>query len=249
MDLFLLLMPGFLGAAVAGRIETVAGTGQPGSSGDGGPAREARLNGPFHCDFDRHGNLYIADALNHCIRKVEAKTDIITTVAGSGRKGYSGDGGPATEATMNEPYAVIVNQHSDLFIVDRLNAVIRKVDGRTGKISTLAGSGDKGPPSQRAESSGSSGDGGPAISGRFLEPNDCFLDGKGGLLIADVSDWRVRRVDLSTGIMSTFAGTGRQRRPVDRARMGDGGPRDRGSSRRPAGGLRRSAGQYLHLRA
>jgi len=120
---------------------TMAGTGQPGYSGDGGLATEARLNSPFHCAFDQQGNLLIADAFNHCIRRVDHKTSVITTVAGCGRKGYSGDGGPATEATMNEPYAVVADEQDNLYIVDRLNAAIRRVDGRTERISTIAGGG------------------------------------------------------------------------------------------------------------
>src|SRR5205823_2813896 len=117
-------------------IDTLAGTGKPGYSGDGGPARAARLNQPFHCDPDGKGGLYIAEAGNHCVRRVDLKTGTITTVAGCGRKGYSGDGGPATKATLNEPYAVAIAPAGDLYIVDRLNAVIRRVDGRTGVITT-----------------------------------------------------------------------------------------------------------------
>src|SRR5262245_44483041 len=123
------LAPGIGGVQAPGsRIEPVAGTGQPGYSGDGGKAPEARLNQPFHCDLDGRGSLYIAEAFNHCIRKVDLKTGRITTVAGTGKKGYGGDGGKATEATMNEPYAVAVGPSGDLYVVDRLNAVIRKVD-------------------------------------------------------------------------------------------------------------------------
>src|SRR5690349_18035855 len=90
------------------RISTIAGTGTAGYSGDGAKATAAQLNQPFHCDLDRAGNLYVADAFNHCIRRIDAKSGVITTVAGSGRKGYSGDEGPASEATLNEPYAVAV---------------------------------------------------------------------------------------------------------------------------------------------
>jgi streptogramin lyase len=208
------LVVGFAPLCKAADIITVAGTGKPGYSGDGGKATAAKLNQPFHCDFDRAGNLYIADVFNHCIRRVDAKTGIITTVAGCGKKGYSGDSGPATKATMNEPYAVAVAGNGDLFIVDRLNAVIRQVDGRTGTMRTIAGTGKQ----------GFGGDGGPATEAQFREPNDCCLDGKGGLLIADVADWRIRRVDLKTGVITTFAGTGRATGKVDRARIGDGGP-------------------------
>lgn len=195
----LLLLP--LGSAAAETIiDTVAGDGTAGYSGDGGPARQAQLNQPFHCELDGKGGLYIAEAFNHCIRKVDLKSGTITTVAGNGKKGYSGDGGPATQATMNEPYAMALDGNGDLYIVDRLNAVIRKVDGKTGVISTVAGNGKK----------GYSGDGGPAVQASLREPNDCCLDRQGGLLIADVADWRVRRVDLKSGIIRTFAGIGRK---------------------------------------
>ncbi len=198
-------------------MTTVAGTGQKGYSNDGGLATKATLNQPFHCELDGKGNLYIAEANNHCIRKVHFKTGIITTVAGCGKKGYSGDGGPATEATMNEPYAVVVDQQDNLYIVDRLNAVIRKVDGQTGIITTIGGTGKK----------GYSGDGGPGTKANLQEPNDCFLDGKGGLLIADVRDWRIRRLDLKTGIITTLAGTGRPKGKINPRKIkdkGDGGP-------------------------
>jgi sugar lactone lactonase YvrE len=210
-----LLLLGCLSAPTAAfPIDTIAGTGKPGYSGDGGPAKAARLNQPFHCDLDGKGGLYIAEATNHCVRKVDLKTGIITTVAGCGRKGYSGDGGPATKATLNEPYAVAVTPTGDLYIVDRLNAVIRRVAGKTGIITTVAGTGKR----------GYTGDGGKGTAARLDEPNDCCLDSKGGLLIADVRDWRVRRLDLKTGILTTFAGTGRRKGKVDRKALGDGGP-------------------------
>ena len=197
----------------AGQIITFAGTGQPGYSGDGGPATKARFNQPFLCASDDRGGLYVADALNHCLRYIDTRTGICTTVVGTGKKGYSGDGGPATQATLNEPYAVVLDKQQNLYIVDRLNAVIRRVDARSGVITTLAGTGVK----------GFAGDGGPATRAQFREPNDCFLDGHDGLLVADVIDWRVRRIDLGTGIITTFAGAGK---PTDRklARSsGDGG--------------------------
>jgi streptogramin lyase len=195
-------------------IDTVVGTGEKGYSGDGGPAIKARLNQPFHCDLDGKGGLYIAEAGNHCIRKVDLKSGTITTVAGCGKKGYSGDGGPATKATLNEPYAVAVDKNGDLYIVDRLNRCVRKVDGKTGIITTVAGTGKP----------GYSGDGGPGPKAMLREPNDCFLDRKGGLLIADVADWRIRRLDLKTGVITTFAGTGRVKGKIDRKKIGDGGP-------------------------
>lgn len=212
--LLLLALPCLLSVTAAGTIDTIAGTGKAGYTGDGGKASVALLNQPFHCELDGKGNLYIAEAFNHCIRKIDLKTGLITTVAGTGAKGYTGDGGPATKATFNEPYAVVLSPVGDLYITDRLNAVIRKVDGATGIITTVAGTGKP----------GYSGDGGKATEAQLDEPNDCFLDGQGGLLIADVRDWRIRRVDLKTGTITTFAGTGRVRGPVSRTALGDGGP-------------------------
>lgn len=160
MNTLIVLLVGQLIHVSPGKIDTFVGTGKKGFSGDGKQATKAQLNQPFHCALDQAGNLYVAEALNHCIRKVNLKTGIITTVAGTGKKGYSGDGGPANEAMLREP-------------------------------------------------------------------NDCHLDGKGGLLIADVSDWRVRRVDLKTGLISTFAGIGRQRGKINRQQLGDGGPAEK----------------------
>lgn len=197
-----------------GQITTLAGTGQMGYSGDGGPATQARFNQPFLCATDDKGGLFIADALNHCLRHLDGATGICTTEVGTGKKGFGGDGGPAREATLNEPYAVVLDKEQNLFIVDRLNAVIRRVDGRTRIITTLAGTGVK----------GFAGDGGPAAKAQFREPNDCILDGHDGLLVADVADWRIRRIDLKTGVITTFAGSGR---PANRAlakSSGDGGP-------------------------
>lgn len=191
-----------------GMIQTVAGTGVKGYAGDGGPALQALLSEPFMCAFDAQGNVYIAEATNHCVRRIDRATGIITTVAGTGVAGYSGDGGLATRATLNQPYALQIDTNGDIYIVDRLNAAIRKVEAATGIITTVAGTGEP----------GSSGDGGLGTRAQLREPNDCFLDGHGGLLIADVQDQRIRRLDVHTGIITTFAGTG------DKARAGDGRP-------------------------
>src|SRR4051812_48144525 len=201
-------------SASAGTIDTVAGAGDKGHSGDGGQATKATLNQPFHCDLDGNGALYVAEAMSHCVRKIDLKTGVISTAAGTGKKGFSGDGGPATKATFNEPYAVVVSPEGDLYVVDRLNARVRKIEGKTGTVTTVAGNGKK----------EYSGDDGPGDRAGLVEPNDCFLDGKGGLLIADVGDWRVRRLDLKTGTISTFAGTGRRKGKVTKDDLGDGGP-------------------------
>src|SRR5262245_26381834 len=135
-SLLLSLIALFAVQAPAAKITTVAGSGKAGYSGDGGKAAIfAILNQPFHCDLDAAGNLYIAEAGNHCIRKIDAKTGVITSVAGNGKKGYSGDGEKASDATMNEPYAVAVDLNGDLYIVDRLNAMVRRVNAMKGNIT------------------------------------------------------------------------------------------------------------------
>ena len=191
-----------------GKIHTFVGTGEKGYTGDGGPAASALLSEPFMCAFDAQGNLFLAEATNHCVRKVDKATGVITTVAGTGSEGYSGDSGPATQATFNQPYSLQIDGNGDIYIVDRLNSVIRKVDGVTGIITTVAGTGV----------AGYSGDGGPGTAAQLKEPNDCFLDGLGGLLIVDIQDQRIRRLNLSNDIINTFAGNGQKER------TGDGGP-------------------------
>ena len=190
-------------------IRTLVGTGEAGYSGDGGPASDATLREPFMCAFDSAGNLFFCESRNYVVRRVDAATGVITTVAGTGEAGYSGDGGPATAAMINEPYALDVDTaNGDIYIIDRLSATVRRVDGATGIITTVAGTGEP----------GYSGDGGPGPQAQMREPNDCFLDGKGGLLIADIQDQRIRRLDLATGIITTFAGNG------EKTRAGDGMP-------------------------
>jgi hypothetical protein len=152
-----------------GMIHTVAGTGEKGYAGDGGPAIRALLNEPFMCAFDAQGNLYVAEAINHCIRRIDYHTGIITTVAGHGTPGYSGDGGLATRATLNQPYALQIDTHGDIYIVDRLNAVIRKVAATTGQITTVAGTGEP----------GFSGDGGQASGRSYASPTTVFWTGAG----------------------------------------------------------------------
>ena len=191
-----------------GIIQTIAGTGEAGYSGDGGPATAAVLREPFMCAFDPAGNLVFSESRNYCVRRIDAQTGVITTLVGDGQPGYSGDGGPAAQARLYEPYSLTVDNNGDIYIVDRLNAAVRKVDGATGIISTVAGTGEP----------GYGGDGGPGTLAQLREPNDCYLDGRGGLLIADIQDQRIRRLDLDTGIITTFAGNG------EKVRAGDGLP-------------------------
>src|SRR6185295_19874183 len=126
-----------------GTVVTFAGTGEKGFSGDAGPAVQAQLNDPTGIMRGPDGALYICDTANHRIRKV-TRDGKITTIAGTGEKGYAGDGGPATAAKLNEPYEVRLDQSGNIFWVERLSHSVRKLDSKTGVISTIAGTGVSG---------------------------------------------------------------------------------------------------------
>ena len=177
-----------------GIIKTVAGNGIPSYSGDGGAATNASLHSPYGAVVDASGNLFIADYYNSCIRKVDPN-GIITTVAGNGSQGYSGDGGAATNASLSNPCGVAVDAPGNLFIAD-FNNTIRKVDP-TGIITTVAGN----------DSSGYSGDGGAATNASLCYPAGVAVDTTGNLFIADCYNNRIRKVDTN-GIITTVAGDG-----------------------------------------
>ena len=170
--------------ASTGIISTVAGNGAYGSSGDGGPATSASLGGAIAVAIDGKGNLYIATYADNRVRKVTAATGIITTVAGNGTAGFSGDGGPATSAELHEPEGIAVDPVGDILIADNLNNRIRLVTASTGVISTLAGNG----------TAGFSGDGGPATSAELNSPAGVALDLSGNVYIADQFNDRIRVV-------------------------------------------------------
>jgi DNA-binding beta-propeller fold protein YncE len=184
----------------SGLIITVAGTGQEGYSGDGGPALQAQLNSPYGIALDLANNLYIVDRLNACIRMVEASTGIIRTIAGSGQPGYSGDGGPAPQAQLQEPNDIVLDGHGHAFIADVRDHRVRVVDLTSGIISTFAGTGE----------AGSGGDGGPASRATLLGPRALAFSSTGDLYICLRNDHKVRKVDRRSGIIQTIAGTGEQ---------------------------------------
>ena len=189
-------------------ISSIVGNGEQGYTGDGGTATDATMDNPFHVEFDpSYRWLYIADCFNYAIRRLDMQSGELTTFAGTGEAGHTGDGGPATEARIDEIYAIQVDDNGDVYILQRFNPSIRKIDAATAVISTVAGD----------TSVGYGGDGGPAAQAQMREPNDCILDGNGGLLIADVQDQRIRRLDIASGVIGTFAGTG------EKVHNGDGG--------------------------
>ena len=182
----------------SGNISTVAGTGISGFSSDGGAATSARLSFPRGVALDGSGNLYIADSGNNRIRKVDATTGNISTVAGTGTAGSGGDGGMATSATLNQPYGVALDGVGNLYIAEYFGNRIRRVDATTGNISTVAGTG----------APGFGGDSGAATSATLRIPQGIALDSSGNLYIADTFNHRIRKVDAATGVISTVAGTG-----------------------------------------
>lgn len=190
-------------------ISVYAGTGSPGLEGDGGAATEAKLYRPSGLALDGEGNLFITEGDR--IRRVDAATGIITTVAGGERGGYDGDGGPATKAKIRIARGPSVDPEGNLYFADFSNGRIRRVDAGTGVITTVAGGG---PPV--ADRRLNSGDGGPATEAFFLDARVVTLDAQGNLYFS--ADSRIRRVDAETGSITTIAGIGK------RGLSGDGGP-------------------------
>lgn len=201
-------------------ISTIAGTGFPGYTGDGGPATDAMLHDPINVFVDAAGNVYVSDMLyEQNIRKIDASTGIITTIVGTGSSGFSGDGGPATDASLNGPAGIFVNSAGDVFIADSYNGVIRKINGSTGIIRTIAGNG----------SMTYSGDGGPATDAGLFLPNGITGDASGNIYFSEYGSSVVRKVSLGSGLISTIAGTGVT------GTSSDGGPATSSQLNRPAG--------------
>src|SRR5439155_1616279 len=193
-------------------------------SGDDGPATAAQLYYPEGLALDSAGNLFIADVFNHRVRRVDAQTRVITTYAGNGALGFTGDNGPATAAQLYYPRRLALDSAGNLFIADSGNRV-RRVDGRNRIINTYAGSGTL----------GLSGDNGPAIAAQLCYPEGLALDSAGNLFIAD-SVSRVRRVDAQTRVIYTYAGNGTS------GFSGDNGPASAAQLAGPSGLAIDSAG-------
>ena len=192
--------------------------GHGGYGGDGGSATQAWLGHPRGLARGPDGAIYIADIDNSRIRRLDPLTGIITTIAGTGRRGYGGDGGPAGAAMLHLPSAVAMGTDGDLLVADTANARIRRIDLATGVISTLAGTGQR----------GDGGDGGPATGARLSSPQGLAVGPDGAVFVADTLNHRVRRIGAD-GVIGTVAGTGRL------GRGGDGGPATASALHHPRG--------------
>jgi sugar lactone lactonase YvrE len=190
-----------------GTLRTVVGSGQKGYAGDGGPPRKAQLNEPYEVRFDTAGNLYWVEMQNHVVRKLDARTQTVHTVAGTGQRGFSGDGGPAKAAQLSIPHSIALDTAGNLYIADIGNHRIRKVDAATGIITTIAGNGQRQLPVE----------GQPAADRPLLGPRALVVDGN-VLWIALREGHAVWKMDLASGILRHVAGTG------ERGFSGDGGP-------------------------
>jgi len=188
-------------------IATIAGTGTRGFSGDGGPATLAQVNSPMTVRLDGQGNVYVPDVANHRVRRIDAATGVITTVAGTGVAGFNGDGLAATATQLNGPVAVAFDQVGRLYIADYSNHRVRSVDPGTGIVTTVAGMGV----------AGGEGDDGLATAAQLREPRALAFDAAGNLYVSDDNGMRIRKISAATGIITAFAGGGW-------GALGDGGP-------------------------
>lgn len=184
----------------AGDVTTIVGSGAAGYAGDGGPAIDAELNRPHEIRFDTVGDLYIADMRNHAIRRVDLESGIITTIAGTGEAGFSGDGGPAVNANLNQPHSIQFGPDGRLYICDIGNHRIRVVDPSTGIIETLAGDGRREPTP----------DGVPFAGVSLNGPRTLDFDKHGNIWLALREGNQVFKLDLSSGRIHHVAGTGRK---------------------------------------
>jgi sugar lactone lactonase YvrE len=185
-------------------VATLIGNGSPGFS-------DRQINNPYGMVIGSDRALYFCDLDNQRIRRLDLQTRRTTTVAGNGLKGYAGDGGPATDASLNMPHEIQFDSAGHLYIAERDNHVVRKVDAKTGLISTFAGTG----------SAGFSGDGAAAIRAQLRQPHSIAVDPtRDRLLICDTGNHRVREIGFATGIIESFGGTGQRLPTPDGARIG-----------------------------
>jgi DNA-binding beta-propeller fold protein YncE len=199
-------------------ITTVAGCGRRGYSGDGGPAVDAEMNEPYEVRFDRDGNMYVVEMRNHVVRRIDKKTNTISTIAGIGRQGFSGDGGSAIKAMLSQPHSIALDAQGAVYIADIGNHRIRRVDPKTGVIDSIAGSTERAPPR----------DGQLAHGNPILGPRALFIDGN-TMWIALREGHSIWRMALYDGVLHHIAGTGKA------GYTGDDGPASKAQFNGPKG--------------
>lgn len=182
-----------------GETRVIAGTGEGGFSGDGGPALEAQLRNPEWVEVDTEGNIVLADRGNHRVRRIERGSGVITTLVGDGQNATLGDGGPARGASLTYPFGLVLDAHDNVFVFDTESHQIRRVDADSRVITRVVGSGEE----------GFDGDG-PATEAAMFRPHNGRFDAEGRLVFGDSFNQRVRRWDPSTGLIETIAGSGEQ---------------------------------------
>jgi streptogramin lyase len=203
----------------AGHITTIAGNGTAGYSGDGGSAIEAQLNEPYEVRFDQDGHLFFVEMKNHLVRRVDGETSIISTVAGTGEQGFSGDGQAAREATFSRPHSIQFGPNGDLYICDIGNHRLRKVDMKTGIVTTFCGNGEKALPEDGQQISGA-----PLLGPRAID-----FDHEGNLWLALREGNRLYQLRLQEGTLHWMAGTG------EKGFSGHGGPAKKATLSGPKG--------------
>lgn len=192
----------------SGRLTTIGGTGEPAYTGDGGPAPSASFSAPHELRFDAAGNLYVVERDAHVVRRIDAETGIVTTLAGTGEPGFSGDGGPAARAQLRQPHSIAFNAVGNLLICDIGNQRIREVEMESGTIRTIAGTGEREPTPDSAALEGTP----------LMGPRSIDTDPRGNAYLVLREGNAVFRLDQSAGRLERIAGTG------ERGYSGDGGP-------------------------
>jgi len=201
------------------RVAVIAGTGEKGHAGDGGPAAKALMSTPHEVRFDTAGNMFVAERDAHVVRHIDMKSGVISTVAGTGIRGYSGDGGPAAAAQLAQPHSIALDRDDNLYICDILNNRIRRRDPKTGIITTFAGTGEKGETPDQASL-----DGTPLLAPRSI---DIGADGTLYLVLREGN--KAFTIDPARRILKRLAGTGAM------GYAGDGGPALAAQFRGPKG--------------
>lgn len=215
----------------SGRLTTIAGNGEKAYAGDGGPALEASFSAPHEIRFDRDGHLFVVERDAHVVRRIDARTRVVATLAGTGEAGYSGDGGPADAAQFRQPHSIAFDERGDLLVCDIGNGRVRRIDMRTGLIDTLSGTGER----------VATPDEGPLAGTPLRGPRSLDTDDQGNAYLVLREGNAVFRLNLRAGRLSRIAGTGAT------GYSGDGGPALRATFNGPKGIAYSAADRSLYI--